>query len=208
MGTNAALFARMLVIGLVVAAPVGAMAVLCIQRVLAHGWWAGIATGGGIATADAIYAGLAAFGVTAVSRWLIDYQMALRIAGGLVLIWLGWRAIRTPPAHDAAASAGSTRLGALYTSAVGLTLTNPLTIMSFAAIFAGAGLVAQTGTGSALIVTLGVGCGSLLWWFALSTGVWAVRRAVSDRSMLVVNRVSGGVLVAFGVIAVVAGLRG
>ncbi|MEI6361117.1 MAG: LysE family translocator [Actinomycetes bacterium] len=208
MGANAALFARMLVIGLVVAAPVGAMAVLCIQRVLAHGWRAGMATGGGIATADAIYAGLAAFGVTAVSHWLIDYQTVLRIVGGAVLIWLGWRAIRTPPAHEAAQSADSTRLGALYSSAVGLTLTNPMTIMAFAAIFAGAGLVTQTGTGSALIVTVGVGCGSLAWWLALTTGVWAVRHAVSDRSMRIVNRVSGGVLVAFGVLAVVAGLRG
>jgi putative LysE/RhtB family amino acid efflux pump len=208
MGSQAELFARMLVIGIVVAAPVGAMGVLCIQRVLAHGWRAGLATGAGIATADAAYAALAAFGVTAVSRWMIDYEAPLRIAGGFGLIWLGWRAVRTPPAHAAATAPDSPRLAVLYSSAVGLTLTNPLTIMAFAAIFAGAGLVAQTGTGSALVVTLGVALGSLSWWLALSTGVWAVRHAVSDRAMLIVNRISGGVLVAFGVLAVVAGVRG
>jgi putative LysE/RhtB family amino acid efflux pump len=208
MGSQAELFARMVVIGIVVAAPVGAMGVLCIQRVLAHGWRAGLATGAGIATADAGYAALAAFGVTAVSQWMVDYQAQFRIIGGVGLVWLGWRAVRTPPAHSAAQAVDSPRLGVLYSSAVGLTLTNPMTIMAFAAIFAGAGLVAQPGTGSALVVTLGVACGSLSWWLALSTGVWAVRHAVSDRAMVVVNRVSGGVLVLFGVVAVIAGVRG
>ena len=207
MGPDLELFARMLVIGVVVAAPVGAMGVLCIQRTLAHGWRAGVATGGGIATADAGYAALAAFGVSAISRWMVDYQAPLRIAGGLGLIWLGWRAVRTPPAHEAAVAADSPRLLTLYSSAVGLTLTNPMTIMAFAAIFAGAGLVAQAGTGSALIVTLGVALGSLAWWIALTTGVWAVRHAVSERAMVVVNRVSGGILVLFGVLALIAGIR-
>lgn len=207
MGPDLELFARMLVIGVVVAAPVGAMGVLCIQRVLAHGWRAGLATGAGIATADAGYAALAAFGVTAVSHWMVDYQAPLRIIGGLGLIWLGWRAVRTPPAREAATAVDSPRMLPLYTSAVGLTLTNPMTIMAFAAIFAGAGLVTQAGTGSALVVTLGVALGSLAWWVALTTGVWAVRHAVSDKAMVVVNRVSGGVLVAFGLLALVAGIR-
>jgi putative LysE/RhtB family amino acid efflux pump len=198
----------MFVIGIVVAAPVGAMGILCIQRVLAHGWRAGMATGAGIATADAGFAALAAFGVAAVSQWMIAYQAPLRIVGGLGLLWLGWRALRTPPAHAAAVAVDSPRLSVLYSSAVGLTLTNPMTIMAFAAIFAGAGLVAQAGAGSAVVVTLGVAIGSLSWWLALSTGVWAVRHAVSDRVMLIVNRVSGGLLMAFGVLAVVAGVRG
>lgn len=198
----------MFVIGIVVAAPVGAMGILCIQRVLAHGWRAGMATGAGIATADAGFAALAAFGVAAVSQWMIAYQAPLRIVGGLGLLWLGWRALRTPPAHAAAVAVDSPRLSVLYSSAVGLTLTNPMTIMAFAVIFAGAGLVAQAGAGSAVVVTVGVAIGSLSWWLALSTGVWAVRHAVSDRVMLIVNRVSGGLLMAFGVLAVVAGVRG
>jgi arginine exporter protein ArgO len=80
--------------------------------------------------------------------------------------------------------------------------------MAFAAIFAGAGLVAQAGTGSALVVTIGVACGSLAWWLALSTGVWAVRHTVSDKAMVIVNRVSGGVLMLFGGLALIAGVRG
>jgi putative LysE/RhtB family amino acid efflux pump len=206
MGPDAGLLARTFVIGIVVAAPVGAMGILCIQRTLAHGWRAGMATGAGIATADAIYAAVAAFGITAVSQWMVSFQAELRIIGGLALLWLGWRSITTPPAHDSAHVRDSTRLGPLYTSAVGLTLTNPTTIMAFAIIFASAGLVTQAGPGAALIVTAGVACGSLAWWLALTAVVAAVRHAVSEKAMVVVNRISGGVLAVFGIVAIVTGV--
>ncbi len=202
------LFLRMVVIGVVVAAPVGAMGILVIQRVLAHGWAAGLATGAGIATADALYAAFAAFGVTVVAKFLVSFQDPLRIIGGLALVWLGGRAIRSGVAARSADAPDSRRLGVLYSSAVGLTLTNPLTIMAFAAVFASAGLVAQAGIASAGIVTAGVALGSLAWWLALTTGVWAVRQAVSERVMLWINRISGGLLVAFGVLAVITGVGG
>jgi putative LysE/RhtB family amino acid efflux pump len=205
LGASADLFARTFIIGVVVAAPVGAMGILCIQRVLAHGWRAGLATGAGIALADSLFAALAAFGLSAVARAMIDYQAQFRIVGGLALLWLGWRAMRTPPAVAAAKARDSTRLTTLFASAVGLTLANPMTIMAFAAIFAGAGLAAQPGPGGAVVVTAGVACGSLAWWLALSTGVSGVRHAVSDRAMVIVNRISGGVLAAFGLFALVTG---
>lgn len=198
----------MVVIGIVVAAPVGAMGILLIQRVLAHGWSAGLATGAGIATADAGYAALAAFGVTVIAQFLVAFQSPLQILGGAALLWLGWRAMRSAVATRPASTRDSRRVSVLYGSAVGLTLTNPMTIMAFAAVFASAGLVAQAGVGSAAIVTAGVAVGSLTWWLALTTGVWAVRHAVSDRVMLWVNRVSGGLLMAFGLLAVIAGVRG
>lgn len=202
----AALFARMLIIGVAVAAPVGAMGILCIQRTLSGGWRAGLATGAGIATADAAFAAVAAFGITAISELLIGFQIPLRILGGLGLLWLGWRALRSRPRNDVVASATPPRRGRLYSSAVGLTLTNPMTIMAFAAIFAGAGLVAQPGMASAVTVTLGVAAGSLLWWLALVTGVWAVRHAVSPQVVRVINRISGGALIGFGLLALVSGI--
>ena len=205
MGPYALLFARTLIIGLFVAAPVGAMGILCIQRTLAHGWRAGMATGAGIASADAMYAGLVAFGLTTMSQWMVAYQAYIRIVGGFALLWLGWRAIATPPARDAAKAIDSRHLKSLYASAIGLTLTNPMTIMFFAAIFASAGLAAQARTGGAVAVTLGVTCGSLSWWLALTTGVSALRRAVSERLMSIVNRISGGMVIAFGLFAVVSG---
>ena len=208
MNVDLDLLVRTFVIGVVVAAPVGAMGVLCIQRVLAHGWSAGLATGAGIATADAVYASLAAFGLTAVSTWIIDYQARLRVVGGMALIYLGWRAMVKPPSNRAATAADSPRFLPLYSSALGLTLTNPMTIMAFAAVFASAGLVAAAGVSSALTVTFGVACGSLAWWLTLTTVVWAVRHAVSDRAMVWVNRVSGGVIMVFGLLAIVTGVQG
>jgi putative LysE/RhtB family amino acid efflux pump len=201
------LLARTFVIGIAVAAPVGAMGVLCIQRVLAGGFRAGLATGLGIATADGVYASFAAFGVAAVTGALVAWQPPLRIVGGLALVWLGYHAVVAPPAHDAAkASNVGTGFGALYASAVGLTLTNPMTVMAFAAIFASAGLATAT-YASAGFATLGVLSGSFAWWVGLSATVAAVRHAVSDRAVRMVNRCSGVVVVLFGVFAIVAGLR-
>jgi len=194
------------IIGIAVAAPVGAMGVLCIQRVLARGWRAGIATGAGIATADGIYAGIAAFGVAALAQWLVALQVPLRIGGGFLLVWLGWRAITTPPARRAAEATERTRLGLLYTSAVGLTLTNPMTVMAFAAVFASAGLVAQPSTVTATAATAGVACGSFSWWIALTVGTSLARRAAGDSTLRWVNRVSGAVVAGFGIVAIVAGL--
>ncbi|NTU72146.1 MAG: LysE family transporter [Coriobacteriia bacterium] len=206
MSDAASLLLRTYIVGIAVAAPVGAMGVLCIQRVLAHGWRGGLATGLGIATADGLYAGFAAFGVSAVSQYLIILQAPLRIGGGVVLLWLGWRAIVTPPAHDAAKVADASRFGVLYASAVGLTLTNPMTVMAFAAVFASAGLVAQPGLGSALLATAGVAAGSLSWWVVLSTGTAMARHAAGDTLLVWVNRVSGAVIALFGVIALIAGV--
>jgi putative LysE/RhtB family amino acid efflux pump len=203
-----ALFARTFAIGIAVAAPVGAMGVLCIQRVLALGWRAGAATGAGIATADAFYAGLAAFGLTALSQLLASVQTPLRICGGLVLVWIGWRAIAAPPARESAITHSTWRAGSLYGSAVALTLTNPMTVMAFAAVFASAGLVAEPTMSSAGVATLGVALGSLSWWLALSAGVALMRHKVSDTGIRRVNRVSGAVVVGFGLLAVGAGIAG
>ena len=201
----AALFARTFIIGIAVAAPVGAMGMLCIQRTLERGWRTGFATGLGIATADGTYAGLAAFGVSALSAALVAWQTPLRLVGGAVLVYLGIRSILARPAECATESpAAFDRRGvlALYASAVGLTLTNPLTIMAFGAVFASAGLVAQPGLGSAAIATAGVASGSLAWWLVLVTGVFFARRAVGARLVAMVSRVSGAVIVAFGVLAI------
>ena len=222
MSATAALFARTFVIGIAVAAPVGAMGVLCIQRTLARGWWAGLATGAGIATADATYAAFAAFGVAAVSTAIVTLQSPLRIVGGIALVWLGWRAMVAPPAREpveqgaaaGSADAGSADAGgsaprgrgAMYVGAVGLTLTNPMTIMAFAAVFASAGLGTMDSARSAVVATAGVASGSFAWWLALASGVALVRHAFSDRAMLWVNCVSGAVIVVFGLVALTSGV--
>lgn len=199
-------------IGIAVAAPVGAIGVLCIQRTLTRGWRGGMASGLGVATADGLYAAIAAFGVSALSSVLVTWQTPLRVVGGLALIALGLRAAFTsrsclaeqPISSDKTAASKTLVTGAtgLYASAVGLTLTNPMTIMAFCAVFAGAGLAAQPGVASAAIATLGVASGSLAWWTILVSGVALVRHAIGPGLLAGVNLTSGIVVALFGVLAV------
>ncbi len=197
----AALFARTFVIGIAVAAPVGAMGMLIIQRTLEQGWRTGIATGLGIATADGTYAALAAFGVAAISATLVAWQIPLKLLGGAALVLLGSRAILSEtPEGGLVAPASST--GSSYFSAVGLTLTNPSTIMAFGAVFASAGLVTQPGLAEAATATAGIFTGSLAWWFVLVTGVSAARVAAEKRLVQRVGIVSGALVIAFGLYAI------
>jgi threonine/homoserine/homoserine lactone efflux protein len=209
-----ALFLRCFLIGVAVAAPVGAMGVLCIQRTLARGWRAGMATGLGIATADAAYASIAAFGVSAVSSLLVSAQNPLRIVGGAALVYLGARAAILASRGQAATRidggsrptpAGSRATG-LYVSAVGLTLTNPMTIMAFAAVFAGAGLSVAPGLGPALTATVGVFLGSLFWWVCLVSAVAAMHHAIGRGVEKAVGVISGLAIAAFGLIALLGTL--
>jgi threonine/homoserine/homoserine lactone efflux protein len=214
-------FVRGLVLGLAIAAPVGPIGVLCIRRTLAEGRLAGLVSGLGAATADATYGFIAAFGLTFVSSLLISYQDAIRLVGGLFLLYLGGKTLRAPmtgrssfdtsqtgfdtpqtatqPA--AAASNGGGLLGN-YVSTLVLTLTNPMTILSFAAVFAGLGVGAGSGDYvSAAILVLGVFLGSALWWLALSGAVSLLRSRVTPRGLRWVNRVSGVIILGFGVAA-------
>ena len=199
------LFVRGLLIGFAIAAPVGAIGVLCIRRTLAHGRVIGLATGLGAATADALYGAVAAFGLTAVTAFLASQAEWLRLAGGAILLVLGWRTFRAEPAECTAQD--ETRVWPAYASTFVLTLTNPSTIISFAAVFAGLGLAgAGRGQGAGWLV-LGVFCGSAAWWLLLSGVVGLMRERVGARTMLWVNRVSGVVIAGLGVVAIAAGVQ-
>jgi threonine/homoserine/homoserine lactone efflux protein len=161
----------------------------------------GLATGLGAATVDAFYGGIAAFGVTAISGLLLRQQVWIRLIGGLFLCHLGVKTIAAAPAERAAVTAGPSALRA-YSSAAALTLANPPTILSFAAIFVALGL-GTTGraTGAAVVLVLGVLVGSALWWVLLSSGVALVRVRVGPRVLRWINRLSGAMLVGFGLLA-------
>jgi threonine/homoserine/homoserine lactone efflux protein len=195
------LFIRGLLIGFSIAAPVGPIGVLVIRRTLAEGRLAGLVTGLGAATADALYGCVAGFGLTFVTSLLVDQQLWVRLIGGLFLCYLGARAFMALPAERAATVAGSSLLGA-YGATLLLTLTNPATILSFVAVFAGLGLAATSGDyGAALLLVLGVFAGSALWWVLLSSGVGLLRLRLTPGALRWINRVSGAILVAFGVLA-------
>ncbi len=190
--------------GFSIAAPVGPIGLLCIRRTLADGRAAGFASGLGAATADGLYGAVAAFGLTIISNVLIEQRLWLRLLGGAFLCYLGVRTFLAKPLQQAASGEGMPLAGA-YISTFFLTLTNPLTILSFAAVFAGLGLgSAQRDYASALVLVLGVFAGSALWWLTLSTGVGLLRTRVGPRLLVWVNRISGTIIAAFGVAALLS----
>ena len=194
------LLAKGLVIGLSIAAPVGPIGVLCIRRTLAEGMASGFFSGLGAATADALYGAVAGLGLTMVSGLLVSQQMWIRLLGGLFLLFLGVRTFLSEPSERAASARGKGLLAA-YASTLFLTLTNPMTILSFTVIFAALGLGATTGDYlSAVALVLGVFVGSALWWLMLSGGVGLFRKRLDVRAMRWVNRVSGSVIMLFGVL--------
>jgi len=199
-----ALLWRGLVLGFSIAAPVGPIGVLCIRRSLMGGIWLGLASGLGAATADAVYGSLAAFGLTLAAEILVTQQPWLRPAGGAYLVWLGLRTWISRPTHPVAAPEGR-GLAGVYLSTLALTLTNPLTILSFAAIFAGLGPRAGEGGPAAGLLVAGIFCGSALWWVVLSVGASRLRGRLTPGRMTWVNRVSGLVIAGFGLAALVGG---
>ena len=201
---NIGLFFRVLVIGFSIAAVVGPIGMLCIQRTLHNGFLYGLVTGMGAATADGLYGSVAGFGLTALATFLIAQLMWIRLIGGLFLVYLGIRTILTQPAVRAATAPAHTYIGA-YFSTLLLTLTNPLTILLFATIFAGIGVVGgKSSLFNALPVVCGVFLGSALWWFLLSGGLSLLRGKFTTRWLLWVNRLSGGMILLFGVVALLS----
>jgi len=195
------LFLQGLLIGFSIAAPVGPIGVLCIRRTLAHGRWSGLASGLGAATADALYGCVAGFGLTLISHLLIQQQSWFRFGGGVFLLYLGARTFLSRPAGTSSRASRSDLAGD-YLSTFFLTLTNPLTVLAFAAIFAGLGLGGTGGGyGSAALMVLGVFVGSALWWLILSSGVSWLRDRFSLRGLRWVNRISGLVILGFGAAA-------
>lgn len=192
---------RGVIIGFSIAAPVGPIGVLCIRRTLADGRAAGLVSGLGAATADAIYGCMAAFGLTIISNFLVSQQFVLRLVGGAFLCYLGIKTLLSKPAQQAARVNATGRFGA-YASTFLLTLTNPMTIIAFAAVFAGLGLANTQGSyASAAVLVLGVFIGSALWWLILSGLVGIFREKFGPRALLWVNRISGVIITGFGLLA-------
>jgi len=195
-------FLRGLILGFSIAAPVGPIGILCIRRKLAFGRASGLVSGLGAATADAIYGSIAAFGLAFISSFLVNQQTWVRLVGGAFLCWLGMKTFLAKPAGQTE-TGKTTGLFGVYISTFVLTLTNPMTILSFAAIFAGLGLSAAGGNyWTALLLVLGVFLGSALWWLTLSTGVSLLRTRFNQAAMGWVNRISGAAIIAFGILAI------
>jgi threonine/homoserine/homoserine lactone efflux protein len=193
-----------LIIGFSIAAPVGPVGVLCIRRTLAEGRLHGLVSGLGAATADAIYGGIAGFGLTFISDMLVQQQIWLRFFGGVFLCFLGLKTLLAKPSEKSPSEKRTGLLGS-YGSTFFLTLTNPMTILSFAAVFTGIGLGSTlVDYGSAALLVFSVFAGSALWWLILSGSVSLLRKKVTPRVLRWINMVSGAIIMGFGVFALVS----
>lgn len=209
-------------IGFTIAAPVDPIGLLCMHQTLSQGWWMGLATGLGAATADALYGCVSALGLVIVSQFLVHHQAGIRILGGSFLAYLGIQSFRTPsPAlsintPDNTPDPSDTLESVLklpfrwkllwqnYASTFLLTLTNPATILLFISIFS---LNDRFYTQSeALALVIGVFCGSSLWWLSLSSCVCLIRQVLSPQLVQRINQGAGGLIFCFGVAIVLQGL--
>lgn len=203
----ASLLIRGFALGFAIAASPGPIFFLCLRRGLLRGWLTGFVSGLGVATADATYAAVAIFGMAAVTSVLAGFTRWLALAGGLALIFIGTRSVLTAPAtNEAAAPATGAGLAWAYASILGLTITNPATIISFAALAAalGSGL-SGSWTRPALVVA-GVGLGSASWWALLAALIAALRTRITPRVARVIGIVSGLAIAGLGMLAVVTAL--
>lgn len=192
-----------LIIGLILAVPIGPLSLLCIQRAIADGRLNGIVSGLGVATADSIYAAVAFLGLTAVSGFILQYQDIFRSIAGLVLIAVGIRIFFTRPGQECSSNPHGT-LAKNYLSMVVITLANPMTIIFLVITLPGFGFI--FGGGSALMAAEFVGgffCGSALWWVVLCGSLGTVRSRLSTGYLVFINRASGLFIAGVGTIILI-----
>lgn len=197
------LFIKGLIIGFAIAAPVGPIGVLCIKHSLHDGFKSGLITGLGAASADGIYGLIAGFGLTAISSLLITHQFWIKLIGGLFLLYLGLKLLLKPYQESAALPNSDKKLLHIYGKTFFLTLTNPMTILSFTAIFAGLGLGStHSNYTQAILLISGIILGSALWWVMLSSSVALIlHHRVNSKILKIINKISGLIILIFGIFA-------
>ena len=192
------IFLKAFIIGFSIAMPVGPIGLLCIKNTLSYGFKIGFAVGLGAALADSFYGFLAGGGLALISKFLIDYTFYIKIIGGLFLIYLGIKEIKSyKEIPNKAANIKASHFFKIVVTVLFLTLTNPATIISFIAIFAAIGGSSVGGFGLVTMI-LGVFLGSLFWWLILAGGVSKIKHKISDNLMKKIKILSGFVLCSFG----------
>ncbi|MQT14031.1 LysE family translocator [Rhizobiales bacterium Sp-1] len=192
------------VIGVVATAPVGPVNIMTIQRAFRHGFFAGLSAGIGAVIADALYASLAAFGVTAVSTFITDHVRIIQVIGALVMFWFGWRIYRTHPHLNDRNDTGGGLFSGIPTAFL-LTITNPGAVFGFIALIGGLGDLAPAPGDwlGALQLVGGLVVGSLSWWMLIAGLVTMFRSRLDDRWLERINHAAAGLLFVFGVVVLV-----
>lgn len=192
------LLAKCVALGLAVAAPLGPIGTLCINRTLKSGLRAGLAGGLGTALGDAFYAAIAALGFTAFAAAIVTFETPLKLIGGLFMLWLGWKGLAAVPLGHPHAPSGACRvknLAGIVLTTFLLTITNPMTVLFFAAMFASIGSLEGD---APCVVVAGIFGGSMLWWLILCGGVAVARQRLPECVIRRVSQGAGAVLIAVG----------
>jgi threonine/homoserine/homoserine lactone efflux protein len=193
-------FAKGLIIGILINAPLGPIGLLCVQRTLSKGKLYGLMSGLGAATADAIYSFIPAFGLTLLSSFLVDHHAWFRPIGGLFLCALGIKALLSKSKKTAIPETRISHFGA-YASTLFLTLMNPLLLLVFIAIFAGLRIVNSSANyGSSVLLVAGIFIGSGLWWLLLCSIASAFREKLTSDNIMWIKKISGLIIIAFGLL--------
>lgn len=201
------LFLKGSLIGFSIAMPIGPVGVVCIQHSLRRGLLAGLIAGSGAALADAFFGCMAGFGISLLSHVLMRYQVWFQILGALVLWYLGIKIFKSKPT-SVAPSGISFSCCRIFLSTFALTLTNPLTLLCFAAIYASLGIAPPEGEIlPGLILTLGVLLGATIWWSILTVGASLIGKKFQISSSPLLNRISGGILTGCGCLASLSALK-
>ncbi|MBX7066424.1 MAG: LysE family translocator [Parachlamydiales bacterium] len=195
-------FLKGLILGFSIAAPVGPIGILCIRRTLHFGRLSGFFSGLGAALADSIYGAIAAFGLTLISDFLEAGKFWLHLIGGFFLLFLGAKTFFAKTQEMSHSKVSHKTLFSDFASTFFLTITNPMTIVAFLAVFAGLGLSARReNCWEAVHLISGIFIGSAFWWWLLSEGITFFRRKISQKVMMWVNRLAGFLIFGFGLAA-------
>lgn len=197
------LFIQGIMLGIVISMPMGPISILCIQRTLLHGLKIGFLTAVGSSLADGVFGCIAAFGLTSVANTLTGYQYWIHIIGGLFLVYLGINMVRTPPRTIGENTEHNTTAKRAFISAFFLTITNPVTIFSFMAVFAGLGIGSLHNTfQEALLMVAGIMLGSTIWECSLSFSIKGIfHRFLGTGMMRIMNIISGATILAFAALS-------
>ncbi len=196
-------------IGVVMAAPIGPVNVLVIQRAVAGGFWAGLAAGLGAVLGDGLLAAIAAFSVTAISEAISAYSEWIQFVGGLLLIGFGLTLLVARPAMTIPVGEKSHLLEhmGIIPQTFFLTVTNPGAVLGMAAMIGGLGsLLGGLNYLEALLLVAAVMGGSLLWWLGLSELIATIRHKLTESRLKLINRIAGAILLAFGLILLLEGI--
>ena len=198
------LLLRGFLLGFAVAASPGPIFFLCLRRTLVRGWLNGLVSGFGVATADGFYAAAASFGIGAITAAFTGERRWLVLAGGALLVVLGVRILIERPTSTEASSSNGSGLAWAYLSTLGLTITNPATIISFAALAATMGVGNSGGYVRPALLVAGVLLGSLTWWCVLAGLAAGLRARITPRVVLIISAISGVAIIALGVAALIS----